>query len=109
MKNMTKAARIATVRAMNIMTVDELKNKIGNNLSVTVTFYKRTDASLRVLRCTRNWEFLKKNEIVTNFETPNGNGLPYCNTSLGLVTAWDIENEKWVQIPANSTLSVVVG
>lgn len=105
-KNITKSARIATVRAMNNMTVEELTAKIGNQLEVTVTFYKRGDGSLRVCRCTRNWEFLKANGIVTNFVAPNGKGLPYCNTSKGLVSAWDIENEHWVQIPANSTLSV---
>jgi hypothetical protein len=104
--NSTKSARIAAVRAMNNMTVEELTSKIGNNLEVTVTFYKRGDASLRVCRCTRNWDFLKKNGIITNFIAPKGVGLPYCNTSKGLVSAWDIENEHWVQIPANSTMSV---
>lgn len=104
--NATKSARIAAVRAMKTMTVEELTAKMGNLREVTVTFYKRGDASLRVCLCTRNWEFLKENGIITNFVEPNGKGLPYCNTSKELVSAWDIENEKWVQIPANSTLSV---
>lgn len=106
MKNTTKSARIAAVRAMNNMTVEELTAKIGNALSVTVEFYKRGDGSYRVCRCTRNWEFLKENGIITNFVAPNGKGLPYCNTSKCLVSAWDIENEHWVQIPANSSLRV---
>ena len=105
-KNITKAEKIAAVRAMNEMTVEELTAAMGTSKSVTVEFYKRGNGEYRVCRCTRNWDVLKRNGVVTEFVEPNGKGLPFDRYEKGLVSAWDLENKKWVLIPANSTMVV---
>jgi hypothetical protein len=93
---------------MNLMSAAELMNKMGNAPCVTLTFYKK-DGSLRVMKANRNFAFDKKNEVVTGFEAPTGEGLPYNNTSRKLVTVFDLEKKAFRQVPANRMLSVVVG
>ena len=93
---------------MNLMTVADLKNKMGNALCVTLTFYKK-DGSLRVMRCNRNFAFDKANDEFTNYVAPHGKGLRYDNESYGLVTVYDLESEGFRQVRAGNVLSVVVG
>lgn len=104
------------VRNMNTMTVEELKNKMGDALCVTVTFLKRSTGELRTIRCTRNFKFAMSNADAVGYVAPNGKGLPYNNEARGLVTVFDLDDldkreikRKFKQIPANSVLSVVVG
>ena len=105
---MTKNELKNALRNMNLMSVEELVEKMGDARCVTLTFYKM-DGSLRVMRATRNWDFLKHHDFVTNYEAPCGRGLGYNNTAKELLTVWDIEDEGFKQVPANRMLSVVVG
>lgn len=106
---MKKNPKAEAVRNMNTMTVEELKNTMGDALCVTVTFLKRTTGKLRTLRCTRNFKFTKSNSEAVGYVAPNGKGLPYNNEKRGLVTVFDLDEESFKQVPANSVLSVVVG
>jgi hypothetical protein len=113
MKNnaMTKAQLAEmkkALREMNLMTVEEVKAAMADHKVVTLTFYKM-DGSLRVMKANRNFAFDKKNEVVTGFEAPTGEGLPYNNTINKLVTVFDLESKAFRQVPANRMLSVVVG
>ena len=113
MKNnaMTKAQTAEmkkTLREMNLMTVEEVKAAMADHKVVTLTFYKM-DGSLRVMKANRNFAFDKKNDVVTGFEAPTGEGLPYNNTINKLVTVFDLEKKAFRQVPANRMLSVVVG
>lgn len=105
---MTKTELKAALRNMNLMTVEEVKEKMGNAPCVTLTFYKM-DGSVRVMRATRNFKFLADNAFVTDYERPSGQGLPYNNTLHELVTVYDLEKKGFRQVPANRMLSVVVG
>lgn len=105
---MTKTELKKALRMMNLMTVEEVKEKMGNAPCVTLTFYKM-DGSLRVMRATRNFKFANAHKFVTDYEAPNGNGLPYDNTANELVTVYDLESKGFKQVPANRMLSVVVG
>lgn len=96
------------LRNMNLMSVAELKEKMGNAPCVILTFYKM-DGSLRVMRANRNFAFDKDNAFVTGYVSPSGKGLSYNNEAKGLVTVYDLENEGFRQVPANRMLSVVVG
>ena len=96
------------LRNMNLMSVEELVEKMGAAPCVTLSFYKM-DGSLRVMRATRNWDFLKSHDFVTNYEAPCGRGLGYDNTSKKLLTVWDEDDKSFKQVPANRMLSVVVG
>ena len=96
------------LRNMNLMSVEELVEKMGAAPCVTLSFYKM-DGSLRVMRATRNFKFAAKHNFVTDYEAPNGNGLPYNNKAHGLVTVYDLEEKSFKQVPANRMLSVVVG
>lgn len=116
---MTKTELKAALRNMNLMTVEEVKEKMGDAPCVTLTFYKM-DGSVRVMRATRNFKFAEAHKFVTDYEQPSGQGLPYDNTLNKLVTVYDLEQvydpkeDKLVakgfrQVPANRMLSVVVG
>lgn len=105
---MNKTELKNALRNMNLMTVEELVEKMGNAPCVTLTFYKM-DGSLRVMRATRNFKFAAKHDFVTEYEAPNGNGLPYNNTVRKLVTVYDLEKKSFKQVPANRMVSVVVG
>lgn len=117
-KNITKSDIAKTLNKMNFMTVEEVKEKIANNIVVTLTFIKK-NGELRVMKASRNWEFLKTYAPVNGYEAPNGNGLRYDNTAHELVTVFDIETKMgkdgklhyggFKQVPANRMLSVVVG
>jgi hypothetical protein len=96
------------LRNMNLMSVEELVEKMGAAPCVTLSFYKM-DGSLRVMRATRNFKFAEKHNFVTDYVAPNGNGLPYNNTINKLVTVFDLEEKSFKQVPANRMLSVVVG
>ena len=96
------------LRNMNLMSVEELVEKMGAAPCVTLSFYKM-DGSLRVMRATRNFKFAEKHNFVTNYVAPNGNGLPYNNTINKLVTVFDLDDKSFKQVPANRMLSVVVG
>lgn len=106
---MKNAIKTAAIRNMDNMTVEELKNKMGDALCVTVTFLKRTTGELRTIRCNRNFVFDNMNCDAVGYVAPNGKGLRYNNEKRGLVTVFDLEDESFKQIPANSVLSVVVG
>lgn len=108
MKNTTKSALRASLRNMNLMTTDEVVEKMGKHNVVTLTFYKM-DGSLRVMKATRNFAFTAQNDVVTGFEAPTGDGLRYNNTINKLVTVFDLESKGFRQVPANRMLSVVVG
>lgn len=97
------------VRNMNTMSVSDFKNKMGNALCVTVTFLKRSTGKLRTLRCNRAFAFNNANSEAVGYVAPNGKGLRYDNEARGLVTVFDLDEETFKQIPANSVLSVVVG
>jgi len=105
---MTKTELKAALRNMKLMTVEEVKEKMGNAPCVTLTFYKM-DGSVRVMRATRNFKFAAANKFVTDYEQPSGQGLPYNNTLNELVTVYDLEKKGFRQVPANRMLSVVVG
>lgn len=105
---MTKTEMKNALRNMNLMTVEEVKEKMGDAPCVTLTFYKM-DGSVRVMRATRNFKFAEAHEFVTGYEKPSGQGLPYNNTLNKLVTVYDLENTGFRQVPANRMLSVVVG
>jgi hypothetical protein len=105
---MTKNELKNALRNMNLMSVEELVEKMGAAPCVTLSFYKM-DGSLRVMRATRNFKFAAKHNFVTDYEAPNGNGLPYNNTARKLVTVYDLEEKSFKQVPANRMLSVVVG
>lgn len=113
MKNnaMTKAQLAEmkkALREMNLMTVEEVKAAMADHKVVTLTFYKM-DGSLRVMKANRNFAFDNEHSIVTGYEAPTGEGLPYNNTINKLVTVYDIEKKGFRQVPANRMLSVVVG
>jgi hypothetical protein len=96
------------LRNMNLMSVEELVEKMGAAPCVTLSFYKM-DGSLRVMRATRNFKFAEKHNFVTDYEAPNGDGLRYNNTARKLVTVYDLEAKGFRQVPANRMVSVVVG
>lgn len=108
MKNTTKSALRKALREMNLMTVDEVKAAMADHKVVTLTFYKM-DGSLRVMKANRNFAFDKKNDVVTGYVAPTGEGLRYDNTAHELVTVFDLEKKAFRQVPANRMLSVVVG
>lgn len=117
-KNITKSDIAKAINSMNFMAVEEVKEKIANHPVVTLTFFKK-NGELRVMKASRNWEFLKKYAPATGYVTPNGKGLRYNNEENDLVTVFDIETKKdkdgnlkyggFKQVPANRMLSVVVG
>ena len=102
---MTKTELKAALRNMNLMTVEEVKEKMGDAPCVTLTFYKM-DGSVRA---TRNFKVADAHKFVTEYEQPSGQGLPYNNTLNKLVTVYDLEKKGFRQVPANRMLSVVVG
>jgi hypothetical protein len=105
---MNKTELKNALRNMNLMTVEELVEKMGAAPCVTLSFYKM-DGSLRVMRATRNFKFAEKHNFVTDYEAPTGEGLRYNNTNRKLVTVYDLEKKSFKQVPANRMLSVVVG
>ena len=105
---MTKNELKNALRNMNLMTVDEVIEKMGNAPCVTLTFYKM-DGSIRVMRATRNFKFAESHEFLTDYVAPNGNGLGYNNKAHKLLTVYDLESKGFRQVPANRMLSVVVG
>jgi hypothetical protein len=105
---MNKTELKNALRNMNLMTVEELVEKMGAAPCVTLSFYKM-DGSLRVMRATRNFKFAAKHNFVTDYEAPTGEGLRYNNTARKLVTVYDLEDKSFKQVPANRMLSVVVG
>lgn len=93
---------------MGLMTVEELKNKIGSEcMRVIVTFIKRTNGQRRVMDCTRNFKMLMKFDEVLGWVAPNGKGLPYDAEKHGLVVVWDNEKKDFRTIPAGNVLDVL--
>lgn len=125
MKNNTKSDTAKALNNMKFMTVEEVKEQIANNVIVTLTFIKK-NGEVRVMKASRNWEFLKTYAPVTCYEAPNGKGLSYDNTEKKLVTVYDMEVKKdkngqpvykdgkpvwggFKQVPADRMLSIVIG
>ena len=103
---MNKTEFKTALRNMNLMTVDEVKEKMGDAKDVTLRFYKM-DGTIREMNCTRNFKWLKEEGWLTDYVEPNGNGLNYDNTLHKLVTVWE-HGVGFKQVPANRMLRVIV-
>lgn len=86
------------------MTTDELKKEMGESANVTVVFTKKNGTE-RVMKCTRNFEYLLANVQSTGYVQPIGDA-NYDAEALGMVRVWDLEEQGWRTITAATVSSV---
>lgn len=86
------------------MTTTEVKNSIINAGIAVVTFNKK-NGEKRVMKCTLNKSLLR--EMANNGEssyTDPTESASYDAESLGMVRVWDLENDGWRTITAESAV-----